>query len=219
MSIRITLIHATPLSIKPIENAFAAAWPEVELVNLLEDSLSRDRARTEGLTESMCERFDILGDYAVKIGSDAILFTCSAFAGAIEKIQDKLNIPVLKPNEAMVEAALATGSRIGVVATFPATIESMTAEIEEMAAARGVELELHTRLATGAMEALAAGDAETHDRWIVEAASKLPEVDVIILAQFSMARALPKVKAIASVPVLTSPDTAVAKLAHMVKKK
>ncbi len=216
MSKRITLIYATPLSIKPIEDAFEAGWPEAERVNLLEDSLSRDRAKTKELTDAIYERFEILGDYAAGIGSDAILFTCSAFGRAIERVQDKLDIPVLKPNEAMLEAALETGSRIGLVATFPATIDSMTEEIEEMAAARGVELELHTRLAAGAMDFLNAGDGERHDRLIVEAASDLPEVDVILLAQFSMAQAQPKVAVKTSAPVLTAPDTAVSKLYRVV---
>lgn len=213
---RITLIHATAVSIQPIEDAFISAWPEAERVNLLEDSLSVDRAREGELTPAMIDRFEDLGDYASKIGSDAILFTCSAFAGAIEKVQDKLDIPVLKPNEAMLEAALEIGSRVALVASFPATIESMTPELVHLAAAKALQLELHTRLADGAMQALARGNGEQHDQMIVAAIADLPPVDVIILAQFSMARAQPKVAALTAVPVLTAPDTAVKKLARMV---
>ena len=43
---RIALIHATPAAVGPIKDAFAEAWPEPDLVNLLDDSLSRDRALT-----------------------------------------------------------------------------------------------------------------------------------------------------------------------------
>ncbi|MFO1349936.1 MAG: aspartate/glutamate racemase family protein [Gammaproteobacteria bacterium] len=214
---RIVLIHATPLSIAPIADAFAAAWPEPELVNLLDDALSRDRARDGVLTEAMCLRFERLGDYATEIRAQAILFTCSAFGPAIERVQQRLPIPVLKPNEAMLAAALQHGGRIGLVATFAATIDSMGEEIRALARSRGVELELHTRLASGAMAALAGGAAAEHDRLIAAAAATLPAVDALILAQFSMARAQAALRPQTPCPVLTAPDSAVARLRELMR--
>ena len=41
---RITLIHATALSMAPTAGAFAELWPEAERANLLDDSLSTDLA-------------------------------------------------------------------------------------------------------------------------------------------------------------------------------
>jgi hypothetical protein len=79
MSRRIALIHATPVAIQPVTEAFAQGWPEVETVDLLDDALSRDLARTGELDEHMMKRFETLAAYAMQIGSDAILFTCSAY--------------------------------------------------------------------------------------------------------------------------------------------
>src|SRR5690242_2002687 len=81
---RIALIHATPAAVDPIRAAFAEAWPEPDLVNLLDDSLSHDRALVPDLTDGIYSRFDALGAYSVAIGADGILFTCSAFGPAIE---------------------------------------------------------------------------------------------------------------------------------------
>ncbi len=61
---RITLIHALKHSIVPIEASFARLWPEVTLMNLLDDSLSADLAREGALTEAMTQRFLNLGRYA-----------------------------------------------------------------------------------------------------------------------------------------------------------
>ena len=47
---RIALIHALRHSPPPIEAAFARAWPEAVLMNLLDDSLSADLARDGPLT-------------------------------------------------------------------------------------------------------------------------------------------------------------------------
>ena len=105
---RITLIHALKHSIVPIETSFAKLWPEARLMNLLDDSLSVDLARDGGLSEAMTERFLNLGRYATATGSDAILFTCSAFGPCIEAVaRAHAPMPVLKPNEAMIEQAAA----------------------------------------------------------------------------------------------------------------
>ena len=82
---RIALIHALAQSVPPINEAFARLWPEPTLMNLLDDSLSADVART-GLDARMHQRFMTLADYAVDCGADAILFTCSAFGPCIEAV-------------------------------------------------------------------------------------------------------------------------------------
>ena len=103
---RIALIHATPVAIDPIKQALAAAWPDAEPVNILDDSLSPDRASMGELSDEMIERIVALARYARKIGANGVLFTCSAFGPAIEQAASVLDVPVLKPNEAMFEAAL-----------------------------------------------------------------------------------------------------------------
>jgi Asp/Glu/hydantoin racemase len=209
---RIALIHATPLAIEPIQAAFAAGWPEAELANILDDSLSRDRARDGDLTPAMFERFRTLADYAVSYGADGILFTCSAFGEAIEAAAEMHPIPILKPNEAMFDAALAMGMRIGMVATFGPSIPSMEAEFAHVVAGRDPRPTLQSVLAEGAMEALRDGDGAEHDRRVADAAARLENVDAVMLAQFSTARAVDAVRSRVRVPVLTSPATAVARL-------
>lgn len=52
MSIRIALIHATPVAMPPVIEAFQRGWPEAETMNLLDDSLSSDLARVDRLDEA-----------------------------------------------------------------------------------------------------------------------------------------------------------------------
>src|SRR6059058_3701657 len=157
---RIALIHALKHSIAPIEAAFAKAWPEVRLMNLLDDSLSADLARDGRLTDPMTERFLQLGRYAAGTGSDAILFTCSAFGPCIEAVaRAHAPMPVLKPNEAMIEQAAAKGKRIGLLSSFPPTLASMPPEFPS-------SIEIVPKLAEGAMAALDRGDRATHDRLV-----------------------------------------------------
>jgi Asp/Glu/hydantoin racemase len=212
MAKRISLIHATPLAVEPIAASFRALWPEARTTNLLEDSLSQDLAAAGSLQPAMFERFCALTTYAERTGADAVLFTCSAFGPCIETARRIVGIPVLKPNEAMIDAALDTGRRLALIASFAPTLPSMQAEFEEAAAARGIRLELSLHAVPDAMPALQAGDAATHDRLIAETAAAVGPVEAIVLAQFSMARAETAVARVTSARVLTSPTSAVERL-------
>lgn len=206
---RVALIHAGIVSIPPIEAAFARLWPEAVVMNLLDDSLFADRG--EGaVPPGMTARFLALARYAAGTGADGILFTCSAFGPCIDACTEALApMPVLKPNEAMVEAACAAGSRIGLLATFPGTLATMPAEFPP-----GVTLV--PRLAEGAFAALQAGDMAEHDRLVVAAARDLADCDAVALAQFSLSRAAPMVEQALGRAVLTTPGSAVAKLKALV---
>lgn len=206
---RIALVHALKHSIAPIEASFARLWPEATLMNLLDDSLSADLARDGKLTDAMAERFLSIGRYAASTGTDGILFTCSAFGPCIEAVAgEQAPMPVLKPNEAMIEAVAKAGRKVGLLSSFPPTLVSMPREFP-------ASIQLVPKLAEGAMAALDRGDRAEHDRLVVEASKDLRDCDVIALAQYSMAPAAEKVAQATGRPVLTTPDSAVMKLRRM----
>ena len=204
--IRIALIHALTHSMVPINSAFDRLWPEAARQNLLDDSLSADLAANGGTPdEAMHERFTTLADYVVSNGAEAILFTCSAFGSCIERVaRQHVSIPVLKPNEAMIAEAVATGQQIGLIASFAPTLVSMPPEFPSHAQPR-------CALVAEAMTALNAGDMALHDQLVVDAAKRLKAegAGAIALAQFSMARARDAVAAATGLPVFTTPDSAI----------
>jgi hypothetical protein len=211
---RIALIHATPLAIDPIRAAFERHWPQARRMNLLDDSLSVDRARDGRLTDAMVQRFTDLAAYAQRAGCTAILFTCSAFGPAIEAAGRATGLPTLKPNEAMFEQALALARagrplRLGLLATFEASIASMAEELQQLARARQVPIDLRGVFVPQAMDDLAQGRADDHHRRIAEAARGRADSDAVMLAQFSMAAAAPTVQAHCACTILSSPDCAV----------
>lgn len=206
---RIALIHALAHSVAPINSAMQADWPQATRMNLLDDSLSADLATSNrGLDAAMQQRFLDLAAYAVGTGADAILFTCSAFGPCIEAVKRQHpDIPVLKPNEAMIAEAQALGCRVGLIASFAATLNTMPQEFDP-------STELDTQLVEAALEALNQGQGERHDTLVLDAAQQLVArgAQVIALAQFSMARAAPLLRQSLSVPVLTTPGSAITAL-------
>lgn len=197
---RIALIHALIDSMEPATAAFARDWPDADLVHLLDSSLSQDVARPDRAA-GIAGRIHALSRYAQDIGSDAILFTCSAFGPAIDAARDGLSIPVRKPSEAVIREATELGGRIALVATFAPTLRTMPCEFPPDARILPV-------LAEGALEALKQRHPAQHDAQIAQAA-KQAGCDVVVLAQFSSARAAEAVRKVFHGPVLTTPGAAV----------
>jgi hypothetical protein len=204
MPVRIALVHALAHSVAPVAGAFDRLWPQAQRMNLLDDSLSADLARAGALDATMTERFLALAGYAIGTGAQGMLFTCSAFGPCIDEVKRRWpQVPVLKPNEAMIDEAVARATRIGLVASFAPTLASMPAEFPA-----GVELV--PVLAEGALAALDRGDVDEHDRRVADAAASIAaSCEVVALAQFSLARAAPRVAERTRRPVLTTPDSAV----------
>ncbi|HEX2114295.1 MAG TPA: aspartate/glutamate racemase family protein [Alphaproteobacteria bacterium] len=209
---RVALIHAVVVAMQPIHDAFRRSWPEAELANILDDSLSRDREKDAELTPAMFSRIGSLARYAIESGAQGVLFTCSAFGEAIDAAAAAAKVPVLKPNEAMFAEALAVGRRVGMLATFAPSVASMEDEFREMARQRQADATIESYCVPGAMAALRAGDGAKHDALIAEAAPRFRYCDAILLAHFSTARADAAVSAVMDCPVLTAPGAAVAKL-------
>lgn len=214
---RIALIHATPLAVEPINSAFKALWPQALATNLLDDSLAPDLVKEGGITERVIERFVTLAKYVRKAGADGIMFTCSAFGTAIEAAKAAVDVPVLKPNEAMLDEALAAGRKLGVLATFEPSIPNFLVELEALATSRGVRLDIRTAAVANAMSALQAGRADEHDRLVAAAAAGMMDCDAVLLSQFSMASAAALIAPTPTCKVLTSPGSAVMRLRSLLR--
>ena len=215
VSPRVVLIHAIEMAINPIMKAFEVHWPEAETINILDDSLSRDRAKSDVLDCKMMGRFLRLGEYALSIDADGILFTCSAFGPAIEAVAKQHEIPVLKPNEAMFSMALKQGENIGMLVTFENSIKVMSQEFDAMAKTRNSAATLNVKLVKDAISHLKQGLIHEHNRLIADTAKELKDCDALMLAQFSMANAWNAVSEQLDIPILTAPDAA----AKLMKEK
>jgi hypothetical protein len=216
---RIQLIHAVTAAKAPIHGAFARLWPEAETGDIDDLSLPGDLAAAGSLTGAFTERMAGLIERGVKAGADAILFTCSAFGGAIEAARQGVAEPVLKSNEAMIGRALSLGAcatpRIGGLATFAPTLASLKSELLAAAEATGIEAKINLRHVPGALGALNAGDGPEHDRLLAAAAGEMTDCDCLLLAQFSMIGAKDAIQDVPARPVLTAPDEAVKKLKRL----
>jgi Asp/Glu/hydantoin racemase len=199
---------------EPVAAAFTQVWPEAVRMNLLDDRLSADMAQSGSLTPGLTGRIVALARYAKDWGAEAILYTCSAFGPAIDAAARHVELPTYKPNDAMFLEALGFAAaerpaKIGLISTFAPSVHSMREELLAAARERKLDVVCQAQWVSGALEALRAGDAAGHDRLIAEQAQTMADCDVVMLGQFSMARAQHAVARATGRPVLTSPHSAV----------
>jgi len=211
---RIGLINATALAVGPALEAFDALWPEARPAILTDASLQTDAADPDYAGLGFADRLKTLADYHIANGAVGLLFTCSAFSEPIKAVGRALDVPVLRPDEAAVEAALDLGKPVRILVTFRPTAGVVAGLVNEFRddPAQPVAVEL----VEGAMEAMQAGDFARHDRLIGEAAARADEA-VLLLGQYSMARASAEVERQAGRAPISGPAHAVRMLRTLVE--
>ena len=211
----LALIHTSATLVPVFQQLCKAKLPNVDTFNIVDDSLVRAIGAKGSLTADIARRVEAYITSAEAGGADHILVTCSSIGPAVEASAPFSAVPVLRVDQPMADQAVQTGRRIGVIATLPTTLNPTADLVRRRAALAGKPIELTTQLCEGAFEALMAGDAAKHDALVSAALRELStQVDVILLAQASMARVVDTLAAAdRRVPILASPGIAVNYLA------
>jgi Asp/Glu/hydantoin racemase len=185
--------------------------PEVTIFNIVDESLINNTIAAGELTVKTSRRLAGYLESAEDAGADAILVTCSSIGPAVEAARPFIGVPVLRVDQPMADKAVRMGRRIGVIATLPTTLGPTANLVQARAALQGREVEIVPYLCEGAFAALSSGDGATHDRLVAAGLRELmAQVDVVVLAQASMARVADSLPGDAQlVPVLSSPRAGV----------
>lgn len=218
MAKTIALLHTSP-SMIPLFKALAdELLPRGQtLFNMVDESLLCDIIREKGCPPATARR--LVGHVlaAEQAGADVVMVTCSSMGRAVETARALSSATVLRVDKPMADQAVATGRRIGVIATLPSTLEPTVDLIRRRATAAGKTVEITDRVVEGAFEAVIGGDGARHDALVGEALRQLArQVDVIVLAQASMARVVESLSAADKpVPILSSPRSSMQHLASL----
>lgn len=217
MKKKLAFIH-TSATLVPVFQELADQYladKDLTIFNIVDDSLIKNTIERGALTQDTSKRVVNYVRSAVSAGADYIMVTCSSIGPAVETAAALTKIPVLRVDQPMADMAVAMGTKIGVVATLSTTLEPTSDLVRRRAIVAGKEIELTAKLCEGAFEALMGGKPEVHDAMVAAALKELAQkVDVIVLAQASMARVVGQLaEEDKKVPILASPGIAVEYLA------
>ena len=209
------LIHTSATLVPVFAELCSKYLPHVKTFNIVDDSLIKNTIARGELTADTSRRVMTYANSAQQAGADYILYTCSSIGPAVEAAAVVMNVPVLRVDQPMADKAVQLGKKIGVIATLSTTLDPTSDLVRRRASVAGKDIELRSVLCEGAFEALMNGDAATHNKKVGDALKQLAnEVDVIVLAQASMARVVDTLSdADKKVPILASPVVAMEYLA------
>lgn len=177
---------------------------------MTDDSLIRNTISAGELTKNTIRRVAGMIGLAHDGGADAVMVTCSSIGQATALARSQYDFPILRIDEALAEKAVSMAGRIGVAATLRTTLNPTLELLRETAFRGKREVELVPALAEGAFEAVVAGDTARHDELLLATLRDLVRrVDLVVLAQASMARVAALLPAASGPPVLASPELAI----------
>jgi aspartate/glutamate racemase len=205
----IGIIHAVHLTIQSMQPFIEKYIPEADVMHVCDDTIQRDNIAA-GVGVIPKRNYYKFAQYAHNLeeaGVDMILLACSTFNYAAELARPMIDVPIMQIDRPMMELAVLKGKRVGLLATLATTVPSSERLLRIVAAEKNVPVEITTVLRPEAFEAVSHGDAETHNRILLEEIDKLSaKVDAIVMAQLSMSALAPHLGK-TKVPVYNSGTT------------
>jgi len=218
MAKRLAYIHTVAGLAQVFKDLSNELLPGIDVFHIVDESLLQNTIRANQLSNTTTRRLIGYLRSAEEAGADLVMVTCSSVGPAVELGRSMVNLPVFRVDEPMADLAVQTGRLIGVAATLETTLNPTAALIRSRAARAGKQVEVLSKLCAGAFEAVISGDTARHDAIVSDGLRELiPLVDVIVLAQASMARVVQSLpEQDRRVPILSSPRLAVEHLARMI---
>jgi Asp/Glu/hydantoin racemase len=214
---KLAIIHTTPATVDTMKMLAAELLPGFELVNFVDDSILPQLGQNDGNLAEVEERLVHYARFAEQVGADVILEACSSVGELVAKMQSAVSVPIVRIDEAMAEQAVQRGEHLGVAATLQTTLQPTTRLLRAKAQANGQQVEIRPLLIKGAYLKLMAGDREGHDNLLVEKLQELARsVDVVVLAQASMTRVLPRLSAADQEKILATPRLAMKRVKDVI---
>lgn len=203
----LAIIHTTPATVDSLKALAADVLPGYDIVNIVDDSILPQLARNGGNIADVQSRLVQYARNAADVGADVILEACSSVGEVVAQMREAVDVPVVRIDEAMAEEAVRRGTRIGVAATLPTTLNPTVRLLQAKAEAAGKPIEVQTALAESAYRKLMSGDRDGHDADLLDVLTSLAQdVDVVVLAQASMARVLARLPEAEQRKFLSSPQ-------------
>lgn len=205
MAVRIAFIHTVGFLVEDFRKRMREELPGIDAFHVLNESLLQDLLRGAAL-QQVYRRVTEQILLAADAGADLIAVTCSSTSPAVDTARKLVRQPILKIDDPMMAQAVREGGRIGLLCTAASTVAPSTALLQAHAAQQERSATIVPLVNPEAYQALMAGDRARHDDKVRTSAMALAkEVDVLVLAQASLAHLQGELSAQLHCPVLASP--------------
>lgn len=200
---KLAIIHTVSWYNNSVIEPFATPWlkenPDVELINIMDDSLLSESLPNGGPTKEVIKRMVLYYQAAEATGADVLMCSCTTMGPGTRAARQMINKPLFNIDEPMATEAVAKGKKLGILATVPTSAPATETLLEMAADEAAKNIEIKTVINESAFRHLLSGDIEKHNELVHGELEKLQhEADVIVLGQISLAQ----IQFDAKVPIL-----------------
>lgn len=214
MTARVAFVHTVGFLADEFRNLMRAQLPEVDAFHILNESLLQDLLRGDAPAQvhrRVAEQLMLAAD----AGAGLMVMTCSSTSPGVDVARQMTDLPILKIDDPMAAQAVRSGQRIGLMCTATSTVAPSTGLLKFHAAQQKREIQVRPEVNAAAYQALLSGDRVTHDLLVRDSAARLAsEVDVLVLAQASLAHLAGPLAEVLPCPVLASPPLLMREIAR-----
>lgn len=190
---KLAIIHTVNWYNKSVIEPFANPWleknPDVELINIMDDSLLSESLPNGKPTKNVIRRMVLYFEAAEATGADVLMCSCTTMGPGTRIARQMINKPVFNIDEPMAKEAVSMGKRLGILATVPTSAPATRTLLELEANDVKKEIDIKTVINEQAFKYLLDGNIDKHNEMVHNELEKLQHnVDVIVLGQISLAQ-------------------------------
>ena len=216
---KIALIHTVRTGYLDFGREVAAAFPEVEVTNLLDEHLAKEAVES-GMSPALADRFLSVAQLAEKTGSDLLVCTCTSMIPVVDVVRPFLSVPMILIDDEMHRCAAALHQHVTVFATAESALKPtvqkykdqvyrQTGHIPEVSAVVCPEANIYMRT----------GNMQKHDELVLQSVKAIKNAEVIILAQYSITHLSRQIQAICGGRVLGSGEYCIQEISRILGQK
>lgn len=188
---KLVLIHTVNWYAKSVINPFADPWqkenPDVQIVNIIDDSLLSEALLNGGPNKAVTRRMIYYYLAAESMGADVTMCTCTTMGPCTRIARELVKNPIFNIDEPMAIEAVSSGKVLGILATVPTSAPATKSLLEIEARKLHKDISIKTVIREEAFNYLLKGETDRHNEIIYHELEKLQkEVDVIVLGQISL---------------------------------
>ena len=211
----LALIHTVRPGYLRFGEEIAKALPEVRITNTLDEYLAKE-ATEKGASPHLRERFYYAAKLAESTGADLIVCACTSLIPVFDAVKQFINTPMILIDDEMMRCAPSMGNHVAIFATVDSALQATKAKyLAYVKTQASGEKQITDVLCTQAQALMVQGDTEGYAKLVLAAARKIPNVDLVILAQYSLSTLKEEIEERCGCKVLASGDFCIREIAHL----
>lgn len=191
---QLAFLHTSPVHVAGFDALMLELAPELKVHHHVDESLLAVAQQFGVADPVVINSVEAAMQEAAASGASMVVCTCSSIGGIAERMNERSGLRTARIDRAMADRAVALGPRILLVAALESTLAPTTELLMESASASGKPIVISKLLLDHAWAYFLQRDNQAYLQAIINSVraalhEKAADIDVVVLAQASMAAA------------------------------